>query len=90
MYMAEGWLKFTYTSCIGRIFLWTVVKRKLFSMLCGFFANGIKSKSRISPFIEKYKVDVNEFEQDVESFTSFNDFFSKLKASARQIDRPKQ
>jgi phosphatidylserine decarboxylase len=45
------------------------------------------TRDKILPFIEKFHVDVSEFAQPPESFTSFNDFFvRKLKPGARPLD----
>jgi len=47
---------------------------------------GEKSRLKIIPFIRDFHVDVSEFADPVESFSSFNDFFiRKLKPDARPI-----
>lgn len=47
-----------------------------------------KSRARISEFIERYQIKVDELERPVDSFKCFNDFFiRKLKPEARPIDR---
>ena len=57
----EKWLRFTYESSLGKFFLWSLVKRKLFSSWYGALANRKKSKEKILPFIQKFKVDEKEF-----------------------------
>ena len=82
----EKWLRFTYESSLGKFFLWSLVKRKLFSSWYGALANRKKSKEKILPFIQKFKVDEKEFLAPTESFLTFNEFFyRKLKKSSRPI-----
>src|SRR5207253_379926 len=41
---------------------------------------------KIVPFIKRYSIDVKEFQDPVESFSSFNDFFiRKLKPESRPL-----
>lgn len=45
------------------------------------------SRRKITPFIEKYKVNIEDFIQPAGGYRSFDSFFSrKIKPSARQID----
>ena len=82
----EKWLRFTYERSVGKFFLWSLVKRKLFSSWYGALANRKKSKEKILPFIQKFKVDEKEFLAPTESFLTFNEFFHrKLKKSSRPI-----
>src|SRR5579885_2696092 len=58
----------------------------LFSHFFGASQKRSSSKSKIRPFIEAYQIDTSEFQDPVESFRSFNDFFiRKLKPSCRPI-----
>ena len=44
------------------------------------------SVSRIQPFIENFNLDPTDFEDDIKSFESFNDFFyRKLTKSSRPL-----
>lgn len=82
----EDWLRLIYEKPLGKLLLWVAVKRAWFSRWYGWRMSRPSSKARIRPFIQKYKLDENEFETDPESFKSFNDFFSrKLKPNARPI-----
>jgi phosphatidylserine decarboxylase len=46
-----------------------------------------KSRAKVAPFIERYKVKADEFADLPESYRTFNEFFyRKLKAGARPID----
>ncbi len=86
----EQWLRFTYENPIGAFFLWSVVRRKLFSMWYGFSANLARSQKKIIPFIRRYQIDESEFLHKTETFKNFNEFFSrKLKPSARPISSSK-
>ena len=83
----EHWLRFTYEKPLGKFFLWFLVKRKLFSCWYGYQANRSSSKSKIQPFVEKFRVNQEEFLDPLNSYQNFNEFFyRKLKPEARPID----
>ncbi len=83
----EKWLKFIYNNSFGKFLLWLIVKRTVFSYLYGRWAKSKLSIKEIIPFIEKYKLNENEFILKSNQFTSFNDFFiRKLKPESRPID----
>lgn len=80
-------LRWTYGTTAGRVALHAVVKRALFSHWYGWSMDRAGTRERISPFIEKYGLDSDEFELRPEEFGSFNEFFfRKLKPEARPID----
>ena len=80
----EKWLKFAYENPIGRAFLWSIVKRSIFSYWYGWRMSTKWSAEKIMPFIHKYGLDTSEFENEVSDFQSFNEFFSrKLKPCSR-------
>ena len=80
------WLRWAYDRPLGRFVLGAVIKRKCFSCLYGRWADTRMSRKEIKPFIEKFKVDPNEFLDEPDSYRSFNEFFyRKLKASARPV-----
>ncbi|MEC8043593.1 MAG: archaetidylserine decarboxylase [Verrucomicrobiota bacterium] len=82
----ERWLRLIYGNPLGKVLLWASVKRTWFSRWYGWRMSRSSSKSKILPFIKKYNLDTSEFRSSIESFHSFNDFFSrKLKPSARPI-----
>ncbi|HLS28584.1 MAG TPA: phosphatidylserine decarboxylase [Opitutales bacterium] len=82
----EKWLRWSYETAPGRLFLNLLVRRPFFSKLYGRAMNKPKSKVRIAPFIEKYGIDSTEFRAPADSFASFNDFFHRrLKPEARPI-----
>jgi phosphatidylserine decarboxylase len=90
VYQAEA-LEFIYgDQLINRFFgkplLHLLIKRPLFSWWYGFLQHHPSSKKKIIPFIEKFQVDTSEFQDPVDSFCSFNDFFiRKLKKECRPI-----
>jgi phosphatidylserine decarboxylase len=72
---------------IGRFMLHSLGKWPFFAALYGWIQKQPSSKKKISPFVKQFYIDTSEFQDPVESFTSFNDFFiRKLKAGARPID----
>lgn len=82
----EGALRWVYETLLGKVALSVLVRRAFFSKIYGALASRPSSRKKIYPFIEKYKLDPAEFAEPVETFASFNDFFSrKLKPSARPI-----
>lgn len=57
-----------------------------FSAFYGYLQNRPASAKKVAAFIKEFDVDVSEFAQKPESYTTFNDFFTrKLKPSARPI-----
>lgn len=63
-----------------------LAKLPFFSRLFGYLQRRPISAKHIVPFIEKYGIDATEFRDPVDSYKSFNDFFTrKLKSSARTI-----
>lgn len=83
----EGFLRWTYESPTGRVALWAVARRHLFSKWFGWRMSRRASRARIEPFIREYGLDPGEFADDVQTFASFNDFFARaLKPETRPID----
>ena len=82
------WLRFIYNNPIGRLSLWFLVKRKIFSKWYGWRMNRSSSAEKILPFINNFDLDETEFLDKVSSFKSFNEFFyRKLKPESRPINR---
>ena len=82
----EGALRWVYETLLGRVALAVLIRRAFFSKIYGVLMSRPRSRAKIAPFIAQYGIDPAEFAEPVESFGSFNDFFSrKLKASARPI-----
>lgn len=80
-------LDILYSTKPGKLGLELLVKRKLYSVLTGYFCDMGFSKRNISAFAENYSIDLNECVNKLEEFKSFNDFFArKLKPSARNFN----
>lgn len=76
-----------YTTGRGKLGLELLVKRKIYSALTGFFCDRKISRNTIKGFAANFSIDINECENKLEDFKSFNDFFArKLKPSARKYD----
>lgn len=82
----EGWLRFAYDNPAGRLFVWGLARRAMFSRLYGTKMNNPVSALRILPFIAKYEVDVDDFAKSPFDYKTFNEFFFRaLKPGARPI-----
>lgn len=82
----EKWLRWTYESVAGRLALGVVVRRHWFSRFYGWRMSRPGSRSRVIPFIARYRVDEAELAQPTGTFETFNDFFSrKLRPAARPV-----
>lgn len=82
-----GGIAFLYGgSVFARLLLPVIGKFPWFSQLFGWLQKRPASRKKIEPFIRKYQMDPSEFQDSIDSFGSFNDFFiRRLKAEARPI-----
>ena len=84
--LGDRWLKFIYSSPLGRLPLWLAIKRAWFSKWYGRKMSHPNSKSRIPAFIREFGVDENEFAEPATTHACFNDFFiRRLKKESRPI-----
>ena len=82
----ERWLRWVYENPIGRLALWLLVRRAIFSWYYGWRMNRRYSTAKVLPFIVDYNLDVDEFVKSAFAFRTFNDFFyRKLKPAVRPI-----
>jgi phosphatidylserine decarboxylase len=82
----EPWLRFVYGNPLGRLALWLLVRRAIFSRYYGWRMNRRYSAAKIIPFVVDYKLDADEFGKSIFAYKTFNEFFfRKLKTSARPI-----
>jgi len=82
----EGALKFLYYNPFGRLALSAVVKRKIISALYGRMMSKASSRKKIQPFVDRFRINMDDAIKKVAEFESFNDFFyRKLKPEARPI-----
>ena len=70
------YLNFLYNNFCGRIFL-KLITNPFFSKIYGKYNNIAISKKKINKFIEKYDVDMKEYEK--KEYRSFNEFFIRKK-----------
>jgi phosphatidylserine decarboxylase len=79
-------MRWVYETVLGRLALWALVRRTFFSRWYGWRMRRPGSRARINPFIAKYGLDPREFAEEVGSFRSFDDFFSRrLNPAARPL-----
>ncbi|MDQ8203816.1 archaetidylserine decarboxylase [Pelagicoccus sp. SDUM812003] len=82
----ESFLRWTYETAMGRVGLWLLAKRAVFSHWYGWRMNKPSSKRKILPFVATYGLKEEEFLDPVETYSNFNDFFyRKLKPEARPV-----
>jgi phosphatidylserine decarboxylase len=75
------------SSFVSRVFLFLLMPfLSGMTYFYGMIQRSWWSKRKVKPFIKKFHIDAEEFQDSVESFSSFNDFFiRKLRSSARPI-----
>ncbi|MGC6768133.1 phosphatidylserine decarboxylase [Enterococcus sp. LJL51] len=77
-----GLLKFLYGTLSGRILLKLFISTPLFSRFYAFSVKSRRSKKKILPFIERYQIDMSEFQE--EDYPNFDAFFTRrIKPEAR-------
>ena len=82
----EGWLRFAYENPVGRLSVWLIARRAIFSKWFGLRMSKPESALRVLPFITQYNLDVDEFAKSPFDYKTFNDFFYRaLKPGARPI-----
>ncbi|MDE5416456.1 phosphatidylserine decarboxylase [Labilibaculum sp. DW002] len=83
----EGILKWLYSSVLGKASLHLLVKRKIVSVVGGWFMNSRLSKPQIDKFIEKNQIDLSLYNiSDSNAFKNFNEFFyRKIRMDKRPI-----
>lgn len=83
----SGSMNFLYGSGLGKLSLWLLVKRKAFSVWFGRYMSTSASAKKIPGFVEKHKIDLQEYIVPEDGFCSFNDFFyRKVKPEFRPIE----
>ena len=82
----ERWLRFAYDNPVGRLGVWLLFRRRLFSWFYGRKMNERSSDMLIFKFIADYEVDATEFAKSAFAFKTFNEFFHRaLKPECRPI-----
>ena len=73
---SEGMLRWLYNSSLGKATLHTLVKRKMLTMLGGWYMSSRLSKKKIDKFIAQYQIDLSNYKiSDSKAYLNFNDFF---------------
>lgn len=84
--LGERGLRWVYGTGTGKLALHLLIKRAFFSRLIGTLKKSHRSAKEIEPFIREYGINAHEAERPVETYTSFNDFFTrKLRPGSRPI-----
>lgn len=82
----EGALRFFYESSLGRFIGTFLAKFPPFSRFYGWLQRLSITKRNIVPFVLKYKINPAEFEHPIESYPSFDAFFTRtLKKEVRPL-----
>ena len=81
---ARGFLNWCYNTHSGRLVTDWVLCRKWVSQAYGWWHKQPISRRRIPSFVKKLNVNTDELRQPIDSFESFNDFFT------REIDLKKR
>lgn len=80
----DDYLKFLYTTFIGKLLLNLFIKSSLFSYLASIKYYTKNSKKKILTFVKKHKINVDDY--DLKNINCFNDFFiRKLKPNKREF-----
>lgn len=81
------YIKWSYSSPIGKSFTELFVKKKVFSKLYGNYCDSSRSKKKIKQFVDEFNIDMSLCQKGISDFNNFNDFFArKLTDKARPID----
>jgi phosphatidylserine decarboxylase len=82
----ETWLRLAYDNPVGRLAVWALIRRRIFSQYYGWRMNRRGSDNLIYKFVTDYNVDVSEFVKSPFDFKTFNQFFYRaLKPESRPI-----
>jgi phosphatidylserine decarboxylase len=80
-------LHWLYTTTTGQLLFHTLLNRRLCSRLCGWWQQSPWTRRQIRPFVERYRIDLDELAHPLDHYRSFNDFFiRRLKPTARPCD----
>jgi len=81
-------LNLLYGTRWGRLLSNLLVKRPFLTKLYGRIQRWPSSKKQIRRFVDEFHIDLDEVERPLDSFASFNEFFTRtLKSGSRPIDR---
>ena len=75
--LGEGAIRWAYQSLSGKLCSPFVFGSGLLSHLAGWYCDSGWSRRKIAPTIAELGIDTAEFVQAADSYTSFNDFFTR-------------
>lgn len=73
----ETCLYLIYTTRFGHFLLHLLLKRVLVSKIFGLFMNLRISRRKIASFVQRYNIDLSQFEEKPNGYKHFNDFFRR-------------
>ncbi|HUF63318.1 MAG TPA: phosphatidylserine decarboxylase [Verrucomicrobiales bacterium] len=83
----EAWLRWTYETAPGKLFLRLVVRHPVFSKFSGWWMDRSVTRKRIPGFVDRYGIDASEFVDRLDAFPNFNSFFARrLRRENRPVD----
>ena len=83
----ESLLRWLYGTTTGRLFFRVALNRPLCSRLFGWWQQNTWTRRQIRPFVERYRINLDELAQPLNQYRNFNDFFiRRLKPEARPCD----
>lgn len=86
----DKYLKWVYTSPVGKSLTELFIKKKLFSKLYGRYCDSKYSAKKIDAFIKDFDIDMSLCEDPSIKFSSFNEFFiRKLSKESRPVSTDK-
>ncbi|MDX1351346.1 MAG: archaetidylserine decarboxylase [Putridiphycobacter sp.] len=73
---AGGMMRFLYSqNALGRFLLWAIIKRRVLSVVVGWYMLSSWSKRSVKKFVENHHIDLSEFVVPQNGFKHFNQFF---------------
>ena len=86
----KGAISLIYSNPVGNNILPKLASKKALTDFYGKCCDLKLSKIYIKKFVKKFNIDMNEYEKDINEFSSFNDFFyRKLSSDSRLINEDK-
>ena len=82
-----GMMRFLYSqNVMGRFLLWAIIKRRVLSVIVGWYMSSSLSSRSVHKFVKKYDIDLSDYIVPESGFKHFNRFFyRKIKPEARPI-----
>ena len=84
----ERWLRFAYEHPVGRLAVWLLARRVLFSRWYGYRMSRPASARLILPFITRYNLDVDEFATSPFRFSTSTHFSTARSGPVAARSRP--